>query len=119
MVHSMAKKKIVVFMQEDLGIGGIENYIYRQSILLSKRNITTIWISGKYGYIAPSYEDGLKNCGLIVWNNKIHRDELYRLTEGAQDAHIVFVTSYINWFVMAEEFRTNNTWCRMDNFFLL
>lgn len=119
MVHFMAVKKIVVFMQEDLGIGGIENYIYRQAILLSKRDITTIWISGNYSYIAPSYEEGLKNCGLIIWKNRINRDELYRLTKGSRDAHIVFVTSYINWFVMAEEFRTKNTWCRMDNFFFV
>lgn len=111
--------QVVVFLQTDLGIGGIENYIYRTFCLLRNTGVKLIWVSGKESYADPVYRDILTDGTVEIWKNKIDAEALRRMTFGKANARITFASSYINWYAMAEEFKRSCKWCPVENFFLV
>ena len=108
--------KVVIFIQEDLGVGGIETYTYKSLKQLSARGIKGILLCGKLGYIAEAFQDIYNDPNILIWKEKLQIDKLKQMTENCEDAQITLVSFFMNGFVLAEEFKEKCDWCRVETF---
>ena len=108
--------KVVIFIQEDLGVGGIETYTYKSLKQLSARGIKGILLCGKLGYIAEAFQDIYNDPNIFIWKEKLQIDKLKQMIENCEDAQITLISFFMNGYVLADEFKQKCDWCRVETF---
>lgn len=111
--------RVIVFIQDDLGVGGIETYFYQNLVLLKEKHIQTVWVCGKTGYVADVFKSVFADGSIPIWKERIDANKLKEMTLGRPDASITIVSSYINGFAMAELFKQSCNWCPVYTFFFV
>ena len=109
----------VIFIHQDLGIGGIERYIYDQIIYLAKKNKIIVWICDKNRYIANEYKTLLNITNLHIYTEKIKICELKELLNNIKNPKINIITCYHDDFLYADKIRKQIKWGNVNIFYFL
>ena len=117
-INNDDKKNIIIFVSQNLLVGGIETYVYKLAKEVQKKGWQIIWIKRFPGYLDESFSDVFESDSTLVWDNAYDYEKLRELTADS-NAEIRIITFDICRFAQAEIFKSNFKECRVHNFYFV
>ena len=111
--------KVVIFIEENLNVGGVETYTYKSLKQLSARGVKGILLLGEHGQLADAFSDIVNDPNILVWRKELQIDKLKEMTENCDDAQITLVAFFMNSYILADAFKEKCDWCRVETFFFV
>lgn len=105
---------IIVFMKDNLLLGGIETYVYQIAEKLKKEGTKIVWIKRKNSKIDSSFENAFYDGSIVVLNGLDSKKMSELVVDETTEMKIVTFDLYN--FAIAEKFKKENNFCQIHTF---